>query len=62
MKPVDLAIFRLRVDLDGAAPPIWRRLDIRSDAPLSVVHAVLQAAFDWEDCRVVGLLPCLLPR
>jgi Plasmid pRiA4b ORF-3-like protein len=52
MEPVDHVIFRLRVDLDGASPAIWRRLDIRSDVPLSVVHSVLQAAFDWEDCHL----------
>jgi hypothetical protein len=52
MKPVDLALLRLRVDLDGASPPIWRRLDIRSDTPLSMVHSVLQAAFEWDDCHL----------
>lgn len=41
--------FRVRVDLDGARPPIWRRLDIRSDVTLDVVHQVLQAAFEWWD-------------
>jgi hypothetical protein len=45
----DLAIYRIRVDLDGARPPIWRRLDLRSDLPLDVVHQVVQAAFGWDD-------------
>lgn len=43
------ATYRIRVDLDGARPPIWRRLDIRSDVTLDVVHRVLQAAFAWWD-------------
>lgn len=47
-----LAIFRIRVDLDHAQPPIWRRLDLRSDLPLDVVHQVLQAAFDWTDSHL----------
>lgn len=43
------AIYRVRVDLDGATPPIWRRLDLRADLPLDVVHLVVQAAFEWEN-------------
>ncbi|OBH00926.1 hypothetical protein A5698_08380 [Mycobacterium sp. E136] len=43
----DLAIYRVRVDLDEAQPPIWRRLDMRSDVTLDVVHQVLQAVFGW---------------
>jgi Plasmid pRiA4b ORF-3-like protein len=42
-------IYRLRVDLHDAHPPIWRRLEIRSDVTLDVVHQVLQAAFGWAD-------------
>ncbi len=41
----EVAIYRIRVDLDHAEPPIWRRLDLRSDLPLDVVHQVLQVAF-----------------
>lgn len=48
----ELALYRVRVDLDTAKPPIWRRLDVRSDLPLSVVHRVLQAAFDWTDSHL----------
>lgn len=45
----DPATYRIRVDLDRAEPPIWRRLDVRSDVTLDVVHQVLQAAFSWDD-------------
>jgi Plasmid pRiA4b ORF-3-like protein len=48
----DVAIYRIRVDLDQAEPPIWRRLDVRSDLPLDVVHRVLQAAFGWSDSHL----------
>lgn len=44
-----VAIFRLRVELDESEPPIWRLLDVRSDVTLAVVDAVLQAAFAWQD-------------
>lgn len=45
----ELAVYRLRVELDDSTPPIWRRIDVRSDLPLDVVHQVLQAAFGWND-------------
>jgi len=45
-------LFRIRVDLDTAQPPIWRRLELRSDLTLDVVQQVLQAAFDWTDSHL----------
>jgi hypothetical protein len=46
------AIFRVRVDLNDAHPPIWRRLDLRSDLTLAAVHQVLQSAYDWTDSHL----------
>lgn len=40
-------VFQLRIDLEGARPPIWRRISIRSDQSLETLHIVIQAAFDW---------------
>ena len=40
---------RVRLDLKGAKPPIWRRIDIRSDLRLDNVHQVIQASFEWMD-------------
>lgn len=45
----EVCVYRVRVDLEGARPPIWRRLELRSDLTLDVVHRVLQAAFGWFD-------------
>ena len=45
----DVATYRIRVDLKHASPPIWRRLELRSDLTLEAVHAALQAAFGWWD-------------
>ncbi|WP_433656878.1 plasmid pRiA4b ORF-3 family protein [Nocardia sp. CA-128927] len=45
-------ILRLRVDLDGAKPPIWRRLEVPGDISLVTLHQVLQAAFDWDDSHL----------
>ncbi len=46
------ATFRVRVDLNDAHPPIWRRLDLRSDLTLDAVHQVLQTAYDWTDSHL----------
>jgi len=48
----ELQSFVVRVDLRHAKPPIWRRLEIRSDLTLDVVHRVLQAAFGWTDSHL----------
>lgn len=48
----EVRILRVRVDLDGASPPIWRRLDLRSDLTLGAVHEALQAAFGWSDSHL----------
>jgi hypothetical protein len=42
----------VRVDLRGVTPPIWRRLDIQSNLTLDQVHAVIQAAFDWQNSHL----------
>ena len=48
----ELQVFRIRVDLKQAKPPIWRRLEVRSDLRLDVVHRVLQAAFGWTNSHL----------
>ncbi len=48
----DVMIFRVRVDLRHSKPRIWRRLELRSDLTLDVVHRVLQAAFSWTDTHL----------
>ncbi len=48
----EVVSYRVRVDLDRSVPPIWRRIDLRSDLTLDVVHQVLQSAFDWTDSHL----------
>lgn len=48
----DVVVYRIRADLDDADPPIWRRLDLRSDLTLDILHQVLQVAFDWTDSHL----------
>lgn len=42
-------VLTVRVDLRRASPPIWRRLELRSDLSLATVHQILQSAFAWWD-------------
>ena len=50
--PVIPMQFRIRVDLVGATPPLWRRLTLPSNLTLDRVHEVLQAAFGWTDSHL----------
>jgi hypothetical protein len=43
------ATLRLHVQLEGAFPPVWRRIEVASDLGLDDLHDVLQVVFDWED-------------
>ena len=45
-------VYRVKVSLYGAKPPVWRRLEIPGAMPLNLVHAVLQIA---------GVRSCLAP-
>ena len=39
----------LTAELHDASPPVWRRLALSSALHLDELHAVLQAAFGWDD-------------
>ncbi|WP_199035218.1 plasmid pRiA4b ORF-3 family protein [Glycomyces salinus] len=41
-------VYRLRVDIKGAKPPIWRRLEALGDTTLGGLDDILQIAFDWD--------------
>ncbi|WP_166790554.1 plasmid pRiA4b ORF-3 family protein [Cryobacterium tagatosivorans] len=44
--------FRVRVDLVGSEPPIWRRLSLPSHLTLDRLHDVLQSAFGWTNSHL----------
>lgn len=48
----DVVAYRVRVDLKGTKPPLWRRLELASDIFLDEVHEVIQAAFGWTDSHL----------
>ncbi|GAA5033551.1 plasmid pRiA4b ORF-3 family protein [Actinopolymorpha pittospori] len=45
-------IYQVKVGLQGAKPPIWRRLLLPADASLALVHDVIQVAFGWDDSHM----------
>lgn len=50
--PTEVGGFRVRLDLHGAKPPIWRRLELPGDLALPRVHDVIQAAMGWSDTHL----------
>ncbi|WP_263869924.1 plasmid pRiA4b ORF-3 family protein [Rhodococcus rhodochrous] len=44
--------FRVRLDLIGARPPVWRRFELPGDLTLDRLHTVLQAAMGRLDCHL----------
>lgn len=50
--PAETRGFRVRLDLYGAKPPIWRRLELPGDLTLPRVHDVVQATMGWENSHL----------
>ena len=45
-------VFELRVALRHVEPTIWRSVRVPADAPLGVLHDVLQVAFGWTNSHL----------
>jgi len=45
-------IYQLKISLDGARPPIWRRVLVPSSYDLARLHEVIQIAMGWFDCHL----------
>lgn len=50
--PTAVRGFRVRLDLDGAKPPVWRRLELPGDLTLPRLHDVIQAAMGWSNSHL----------
>jgi len=42
-------IYQFKVTLKGSKPPIWRRIQVRSDTRLDQMHEIIQVVMGWED-------------
>lgn len=45
----DGPVYQLRIDLEGARPPIWRRVLVPGHFTLAHLHTIIQAVMGWED-------------
>jgi hypothetical protein len=45
-------IITLRIDIVGAKPKIWRRVEVPSDFTLGDLHHVIQYAMGWENSHL----------
>ena len=45
-------IYTLRIELEGIAPLIWRRLQVPADITLPRLHDTLQVAVGWTDSHL----------
>ena len=46
------SIYQLKIELQGAKPPIWRRLLVPSDIKLDVLHLAIQISMGWTDSHL----------
>jgi len=44
----DVSIYQLKVTLKGSKPPIWRRIQVKSNIRLSDLHGAIQCVMDWD--------------
>lgn len=45
-------IYQLKITLLGLRPPLWRRVLVKSNTSLDVLHEVIQGAMGWWDCHL----------
>jgi len=50
--PARAKIYQIKVTLDGSKPPIWRRIQVRSDVSLEKLHYILQAVMGWTNSHL----------
>ena len=50
--PTKVSGFRVRIDLHGAKPPVWRRVELPGDLTLPRLHDAIQAAMGWTDSHL----------
>jgi hypothetical protein len=45
----NVSVYQFKVTLNGIKPPIWRRIQVRSDTTLYELHQILQVVMGWSD-------------
>jgi hypothetical protein len=49
VNPASASAFHLRISLAEIDPPIWREVEVRSNATLHELHRIIQVIFTWQD-------------
>ncbi|QDU92511.1 IS1096 element passenger TnpR family protein [Lignipirellula cremea] len=49
--PADTKVYRLKITLRGASPPIWRRIET-TDVTLGKLHELIQTAMGWTNSHL----------
>ena len=45
-------VYQMKVSLNRAKPPIWRRLLVSSETDLATLHGIIQIAMGWTDSHL----------
>lgn len=45
-------VYQLKVSLQGAKPPIWRRIQVPGKTTLAQLHEIVQISMGWEDTHL----------
>lgn len=45
-------IARVRIELEGTDPLIWREVDVPLSTRLAALHDIIQVAMRWQDCHL----------
>lgn len=51
-KPTGKQVYQLKVTLLDIRPPIWRRIQVRSDTNLQRLHRIIQTVMGWQDSHL----------
>jgi hypothetical protein len=46
------ATYQIKVTLRDIRPPIWRRIQVRSDITLETLHKIIQIIMGWTDTHL----------
>jgi hypothetical protein len=46
------AVYQLKIVLRGIKPPVWRRVLVRTDCSIAVLHEIVQIAMGWWNCHL----------
>lgn len=42
-------VYQMKITLQEVKPPIWRRIQVKGDITLKVLHNIIQRVMGWED-------------